>query len=85
MTEQSQPSQVRDVPDDAMSNAMPAGSDGTGATAPPTHPATERAGQLLDGIAELPIDHHGERYEQAHAELQAALADAERPGRDGAR
>ncbi len=49
------------------------------------HPAVTRAAELLDGISGLPVDEHGERYEQAHAELQAALADAERPGPAGAR
>ncbi|MGI8880651.1 MAG: hypothetical protein ACR2KJ_09145 [Jatrophihabitans sp.] len=49
------------------------------------HPAVARAAELLDGIGDLPVDEHSERYELAHGELQAALADAEPPGPVGAR
>lgn len=47
--------------------------------AQPTHPAVTRAAELLAGTPDLDVDDHAVRLEQVHAELQAALADAERP------
>lgn len=71
--------------DDAADTIVAAAGSAAAPSADGNHPAVARAAELLDGISDLPVDEHGGRYEQAHAELQAALADAERPGPAGAR
>ena len=48
-------------------------SDGT------EHPAVQRADELLAELPERDIDEHAAVLEQAHAHLQSALSEAERP------
>jgi hypothetical protein len=43
------------------------------------HPAVQRAGELLAELSERDIDEHAAVLEQAHAHLQSALAEADRP------
>jgi hypothetical protein len=43
------------------------------------HPAVQRAGELLAELSERDIDEHAAVLEQAHTQLLAALAEADRP------
>jgi hypothetical protein len=44
------------------------------------HPAAQRAGELLKGLSDHDIDEHATVLEQVHAQLQAALSEAESDG-----
>jgi hypothetical protein len=41
------------------------------------HPAVLRAGELLKELADRDLDEHAAALEQAHAQLQSALSEAE--------
>lgn len=54
---------------------MPGPEPGNAAETAPVEQRVREQVAALDGIEDVPVDEHAERYDQVHAALQAALGE----------